>query len=138
MTLKTHYDKVKEFQSFLELGPETMTRDRLIKFRLEFLKEELAEYEKAVLEGDAVGQIDALVDLEYVLLGNAYLSGFDSYDKHFDAVHNANMRKEKGLKPGREASGGFDAIKPEGWIGPEEDHAFLLANSPINPAVFAD
>jgi hypothetical protein len=37
------------------------------------------------------------------------------------------MSKVRGIKPGREQSGGFDVIKPEGWKGPnhEDNHGKL-------------
>jgi hypothetical protein len=38
------------------------------------------------------------------------------------------MSKERGIKKGREQSGGFDVIKPEGWVAP--NHGDNYGNLP--------
>lgn len=93
-----------------ELDDETET------FRLEFILEEAAEYEEAVIKKDLVAQLDALVDIVYVALGAALMKGLD-FDEAWRRVHAANMRKIAGLPTGRH--GTLDVSKPEGWKPPE-------------------
>ena len=51
----------------------------LFQFRVDFMKEEMIEYINAndKKKGSLEDQLDALVDLTYVVLGTAYLQGFD-------------------------------------------------------------
>lgn len=113
------------------------------RFRLNFMKEELAEYERAVEAGDLEGALDALIDLQYVLLGTAYLHGFltvfeyDTYpercvsftpfEEGWRRVHEANMAKvpahqyelfpaEDFHKPPRHKN---DVIKLKTWTPPQ-------------------
>jgi predicted HAD superfamily Cof-like phosphohydrolase len=83
--------------------------------RSRFLHEELEEFTIAATEGDIVGVSDALADLIYVALGTAYRMGLP-FDEIWEAVQSANMRKVSGpTKRGNKV----DAMKPEGWVGPE-------------------
>ncbi len=107
-----------------------MDRDKLeafLKFRIDFLEEELDEMRKAVVDYQA-GRIsgsqaaddtvDALIDLCVVAIGT--LDGFDvdAYEA-WNRVHNANMAKEVGIKASRPNPLGLpDLIKPEGWTAP--------------------
>jgi predicted HAD superfamily Cof-like phosphohydrolase len=108
-----------------------MDRDKLeafLKFRIDFLEEELDEMRKAVVDYQA-GRIsgsqaaddtvDALIDLCVVAIGT--LNGFDvdAYEA-WNRVHNANMAKEVGIKASRPNPLGLpDLIKPEGWTAPQ-------------------
>ena len=102
--------------------------EAFLKFRIDFLEEELEEMRKALVDYQA-GKIpankaaddtvDALIDLCVVAIGT--LDGFDvnSYEA-WDRVHNANMAKEVGIKASRPNPLGLpDLIKPEGWTAPE-------------------
>ena len=89
-----------------KLSPE------LLEFRVNFMKEELLEYLQSTTLHD---QLDALVDLTYVVLGTAYLQGFP-FEEAWARVHAANMKKVKGPS---ERSDKFDVIKPEGWTPPD-------------------
>ena len=78
------------------------------------LEEELIEFYNAeTLEDEA----DALVDLSYFALGRLVEMGIVP-GLVFDEVHEANMRKRRGELSKRPNSLGFDAVKPEGWTGP--------------------
>lgn len=79
------------------------------------LTEELTEFLEAQ---DLEEQADALVDLVYFALGRLVEMGI-APGPVFDEVQRANMDKVRGEKPTRSGSGGFDAIKPEGWRGPD-------------------
>ena len=121
----------------------------MVTFRANFMQEELNEYCQAhglVLhaaeeQGTAIGNkwvfkefpdgkynpdvdlekcLDALIDLEYVLLGTVYLHGFSGiYDQAFARVQAANMSKVRAERPEDSKRGsGFDVVKPEGWEAP--------------------
>ena len=89
----------------------------LFQFRVDFMKEEMIEYINAndKKKGSLEDQLDALVDLTCVVLGTAYLQGFD-FKEAWRRVHEANMKKVKGESS---RSDKFDVIKPEGWVAPD-------------------
>ena len=116
-----------------------------LKFRVNFLKEELLETAKAagfkpamnedgqltfVPSGDHVDPeevVDGLIDLCVVAIGTLDAFGIDAH-RAWDGVHNANMTKEPGVKPSRPNPLGLpDLIKPEGWTAPshEGNHSIL-------------
>lgn len=101
------------------------------EFRLSLhqLREEIDEMEGAYLEGNLVKMIDAMIDLNYFLCGVIYKHGIPEgmYDQMFDVVHQANMAKAIGKKKGRDQYDALDAIKPQGWIPPEETLTYLIA-----------
>ena len=92
-----------------------------LRFRLDFLHEELRETEVASAEGlpiDAEEVVDGLIDLCVVAIGTLDALGVDSY-KAWDEVHKANMTKQVGVKPTRPNPLGLpDLIKPDDWVGP--------------------
>lgn len=109
-------DDNKAFQQKYGFDSEPMTKEKL-RFRMELLKEEFDETWTAFLNGDSEEWVDGHVDLLVIALGNLYLAGVDP-QKAWDEVYRANMSKVRGVKPGREQSGGFDVMKPEGWKAP--------------------
>ncbi len=103
-----------------------------LRFRLDFLHEELGETEKASQTGiplDSEEVVDGLIDLCVVAIGTLDALGVDPYAA-WDEVHKANMAKEVGVKESRPNPLGLpDLIKPEGWIGPDHsDNHGDLAN----------
>lgn len=96
-------------------------------FRRRHLEEELTEFVESSGEGDADGAADALIDLVYVALGALYEMGVNPGEA-FDRVHQANMRKVRGERSKRPGSEGYDAIKPEGWTGP--DNSWIMRATP--------
>lgn len=119
------FDAVKQFH-YKVLGIEdTLPTFVLpVKFsqRVAFLEEEIEELGQAYINEDLVGVADALADLVYVALGTAHMMGIP-FDKVFKVVHAANMQKLRGMtKRGMV----YDAIKPEGWVGPEAEIAAIL------------
>lgn len=145
-----HLRKVSEFHEKFGLvmqansRPDFLGSVELAEFRANFLQEELTEYCEAhglemiieedqtrwvirqVPEGHVIPGLDlekcldALIDLEYVLLGTVHLHGFAGiYDQAFDRVQSANMSKVRTERPEDSKRGsGFDVIKPEGWEPP--------------------
>jgi predicted HAD superfamily Cof-like phosphohydrolase len=85
------------------------------RFRIKFLEEEMNELKTAKTAEDVV---DALVDLCVVAIGTLDSFGVDSY-KAWNRVHNANMKKEVGVKESRPNPLGLpDLVKPKGWRAP--------------------
>lgn len=82
------------------------------------LQEEAQELAEA---GNLVEQVDALVDSIIFAVGGLYRLGLTDEQalKCFHAVMDANFEKKSGQKEGREVEGVKDAVKPEGWKGPE-------------------
>lgn len=106
-----------EFQQKYEFDKELLTAKKL-DFRMDLLKEEFGETLSAYENKDAEELVDGLIDLVVIALGTLYLSKV-SVNEAWTEVFRANMSKVRGVKPGREQSGGFDVIKPEGWKGPD-------------------
>lgn len=116
-----------------------MDSDKLeafLKFRIDFLEEELDEMRKALVDYQtktisgnkaADDTVDALIDLCVVAIGT--LNAFDiNADEAWDRVHKANMSKKVGIKASRPNPLGLpDLIKPEGWTAPshEDNIGFL-------------
>jgi predicted HAD superfamily Cof-like phosphohydrolase len=116
-------DAVKNFDS-------VMLRT-FLRFRLDFLHEELGETEKAAETGkplDAEEVVDGLIDLCVVAIGTLDALGVDPH-KAWDEVHKANMTKEVGVKESRPNPLNMpDLIKPAGWIAPSHDGNHGLLN----------
>lgn len=102
-----------------------------LKFRLDFLQEEIDEAKKAATSGDpaqAEDIVDAMIDLCVVAIGT--LNAFDvDADEAWSRVHEKNMEKTPGIKASRPNPLGLpDLIKPEGWTPPTHaDNVGLLA-----------
>jgi len=107
---------------FRSLSPDKLKA--LLKFRLDFLKEELTEAYEAKSADDIV---DAMIDLIVVAIGT-----LNAYDVNpniaWNRVHKANMAKEVGIKAGRPNPLGLpDLVKPPGWTAPTHvDNVGLL------------
>ncbi len=93
--------------------------------RIDFISEELLELEDAVKAGDDLEQIDALIDIAYVAMGTAALSGFN-WERHWNEVHAANMRKVAGSNDKRPDLP-YDLVKPEGWMVPDHDKVVQMS-----------
>lgn len=109
---------------------ETMDKDKLkafLKFRIDFLQEELDEMRKAVVDSEAgtieavqAGDdvVDALIDLCVVAIGTINAYNVDA-DTAWNRVHTKNMEKEIGIKESRPNPLGLpDLVKPLGWTAP--------------------
>lgn len=98
-----------------------------LRFRIEFLQEELDETRNAYKVMDAEEIVDGLIDLCVVAIGTLDAFGVDAY-KAWDEVLKANMTKNVGVKEGRPNPLGLpDLMKPEGWKAPshEGNHGIL-------------
>ena len=92
--------------------------NKFLRFRTDFIGEELQETITAINNNDPEEVVDGLIDIIVVALGT--LDAFDvDIQKAWDNVHNANISKEPGIKPSRPNPLGLpDLIKPEGWTAP--------------------
>ena len=88
-----------------------------LEFRTRFLEEELREFREAIDSNDPEKAVDALIDLGVIVVGTLDLGGVN-IDKAWDEVFKRNMEKNPGENPTRSGSGGFDLVKPPGWIAP--------------------
>lgn len=139
---------IEEFHKKYNLAYEGKPRvlpESISGFREKFIKEEYDEYLKAVTVAKAElsekslsfddemahaleQALDALVDLTYVVLGTAYLHGFD-FREAWRRVHAANMQKIRAKNENQSKRGNsYDVIKPPGWQPPRlrdlvSDHA---------------
>lgn len=103
----------------------TLVNEEYILARANFMSEEVHEFVDAATQGDMVGVADALADVIYVAVGTALTMGIP-LGKVWDVVHAANMKKIKGMTKRGIAN---DAIKPDGWAGPEMAIAAILARA---------
>lgn len=100
-----------------------------LKFRIDFIKEELKELDTAILGNDADAAVDALIDMAVVIIGTLDCAEVDSH-KAWDEVHTKNMSKIRANNPTRKGSGGFDLIKPMDWVPPSHaENVGLLATA---------
>jgi predicted HAD superfamily Cof-like phosphohydrolase len=108
----------------LGIAPRTpgMLSESEFKISVECLKEEVEEFVAAHNQGDYVGVIDAMIDLQYFAIGVMYKLGLnqDYIDEMMQAVHDANMTKKKGVKAGRGDGVAADAVKGADWVSPEQ------------------
>lgn len=72
----------------------TIVDEKLWRFRLELIKEEVRELEEALETGDLIEVGDAFADIRYVLGGAEHTFGFaDIMPTLFAEVHRSNMTK---------------------------------------------
>jgi len=126
MTSPSMFEDVAEFHRIIldaeqPSSPTLISQDFVLE-RGRFLQEELDEFLTDGLSGSIVGVSDALADIIYVALGTAYQMGLP-FDEIWRAVQRANMRKKRGITKRGNA---IDAIKPEGWTGPESEIATAI------------
>lgn len=95
---KTHYEKILEFNKAFGVSTEQVPnksvfdKTEFINYRISLVLEEVNELIEAVKNKDLVETVDALADIEYVVLGFYTALGVNG-DKAFDIVHESNMSK---------------------------------------------
>ena len=92
----------------------TMLAGERRKFAATHLYEEVDEFQTARTIEE---QADALIDTVYVAMGALLEMGL-APGPLFDEVHRANMERRPG-KNSRRGDAQFDAVKPDGWTGPQ-------------------
>ena len=119
----SHLNAVKQFREKFHLpinAKPTLVDGEIAMLRVNRLYEEVQEIATAIMSNDVEGILDGLVDLEYILHGTTLAYGFGKiYQKAFERVHEANMKKQR-AKSADESKHGtkLDIIKPEGWTPP--------------------
>lgn len=123
----TMFDDVLQFHRkfgfIIPLKPRRLMGNKWLT-KVTHLGEELAEYTEAsnglVQEKNIrAKELDAIVDLIYVALGIAVLSGYSRFNEAWDRVHAANMKKTRAKKKSESKRGTtFDVVKPVGWQAP--------------------
>ena len=94
---------------------------KYLQFRLSMCQEELGETLVAVENKDPEEIVDGLIDMCVFAIGTLDVLGVDA-NKAWDAIYEANMSKESGVKPGRPNPFGLpDLIKPADWQGPDHE-----------------
>jgi hypothetical protein len=93
------------------------TNYEYLLFRETLSSEEQHEGLQALLTKNAEEYVDSRVDKIVIALGDLYHIGID-IELAWRKVFEANMSKTRGIKPGREGSGGKDIMKPDGWKPP--------------------
>jgi len=92
-----------------------------LDFRMSMIAEEYTETKHAIMDGNAEEVVDGLIDLCVFAIGTLDIMGVDA-NKAWDAIYDANMAKQPGVKPGRPNPFGLpDLLKPEGWIPPSHE-----------------
>jgi predicted HAD superfamily Cof-like phosphohydrolase len=98
-----HLNQLEKFQTAFNSTyneEPTLLTDNEWLLRHELLNEELTEYFIACENGDKVGILDALVDIEYVLKGTIVSHGMQNvFNEAFKRVHENNMSKLVDGKP---------------------------------------
>lgn len=124
---KTNYQKVVEFHKTFghpapkNVDPSIWDNPKLIKLRLDLIKEEFNELQKAVSDKNQKEVADALSDILYVTYGMGICFGLD-LDKAFGLVHDSNMSKI--------CSSELEAIETVDWYKNEFQEGRLEYDSP--------
>ena len=116
--MNQHLDQVRQFLEAMEMPyakrPAILSHKLCID-RHHLMLEELQEYLQATTSDSLYETLDALVDLQYLLLGTVLTHGLqDVFEEAFNRVHDANMQKEPGQNSRRRLMN-TDAVKPIGW-----------------------
>ena len=92
--------------------------EEIWKLKNVHMQEELDEIRAAAINGNFEEYFDGLIDLVYVALGAAYLSGLP-FNEGFKRVHEANMKKVRALRTEDSKRGSaYDIVKPAGFVAP--------------------
>lgn len=102
--------------------------EKYLRFRLKMCMEEMNEtIDAAMFDKDAEETVDGLIDLCVFAIGALDVFGVDP-NVAWNRVHEANMAKSPGVKPGRPNPYGLpDLIKMAGWTPPSHqgNHGYL-------------
>ena len=116
--IESMQDKFGTLDWVFDNKTDTEKLKKFLKFRIDFLQEELDETKTAYETMDGEEIVDGLIDLCVVAIGTLDAFGVDAY-KAWDEVLKANMSKQVGVKEGRPNPLGLpDLMKPEGWKAP--------------------
>lgn len=115
------FDDIKEFHEKFDVKPldkPALLSNELMKFRVDFIQEELDELQTAYMYGNLEEVFDALIDIVYVALGTAYVMKLP-FNKGWQEVHACNMKKIRVMSSDEsKRNSNYDVIKPVGWKKP--------------------
>lgn len=122
------FKQIVEFnQQIIKIEPRPLGLLSLdeMTFTCRAVNEEMEELRQAHNAGDVIGSVDALLDSIYFAVGGLYKLGLtaEQMEKCMDAVHKSNMTKVRGTTARGHEN---DAVKPEGWVAPEEAIGMVL------------
>lgn len=129
--MNTAYLDVLDFHNKFEVplsDKPALLQGEALKFRVNFLQEELNELQKAHDDANLEDALDALIDLQVVLLGTAQFMGIshDCWQAAWKEVHRANMAKERCTDASQSKRGtALDIRKPAGWTAPNHTPIIL-------------
>lgn len=120
------HHKFKTLDAVSKMDNETLKE--FLNFRIKCIEEELNELKLAVIECDADGIVDAIIDGLVFGIGTLHAFSVDTV-KAWSEVYQANMAKEVGQKSTRPNKYGFpDLIKKSDWVPPSHlDNLGLLS-----------
>ena len=126
MSLRKLFEARKEFNKAFEIENSEVF-DFAPDYMLEYdmLKEELDEYREACDNVDLVAILDAIIDIQYLLIGTAYKHGVtaEMMEDAYMEVHRSNMTKLHNGKVIKNSNG--KVIKPSTFSPPNlEDFVF--------------
>jgi DNA (cytosine-5)-methyltransferase 1 len=128
------FDDVRKFHARFGLGYYPSVRptmpDRATQvFRIDFMQEELDEFDRACIANNLAEAADALADLVWVALGTAHMMGLP-FNEVWAEVARANMEKVRASgadDPRSKRGSALDVVKPDGWRPP--DHALAIGEA---------
>jgi len=90
---------------------------RYMDERIALIREELEEFVCAAEGNDFAEQVDALIDMVYVIKGTAISMGISDtvWKTCWNEVQRSNIAKERGVGP---RGNKVDVVKPNGWKPP--------------------
>lgn len=100
----------------------TLLSEERFKWFLVALREEIEELVRAYQAKSVEDCVDALHDIVTFTAGRVIEMGVPP-EPPLENIHECNMNKEQGELAKRPGSAGFDAVKPDGWRGP--DHSWM-------------
>ena len=119
--MKELIGKVKEFNEAFNIESSmfpSLVDEKTYKLREKLMAEENSEYLEACESKDLTGVLDAICDMQYILLGTVITHGLeDVFIDAFNEVHRSNMSKLD--SDGRPVINGvqiFDVSKPMGKV----------------------
>jgi predicted HAD superfamily Cof-like phosphohydrolase len=117
-------EQIIGLDQFLELNCLT---EEQFQWTIKALEEEIQEFSVAYGAQDLIGMVDAVLDLVYFAVGTLKKMGLTRSQAYevMMVIHGKNMTKKRG---GKTTRGNFeeDAIKPEGFVSPEDEIGGIL------------
>lgn len=107
-------DDVDEFQKACDQKPSPEN----VRLYYDLITEEYHEFREAIEIQDEVEQLDACMDMIWVILGFCHMKGFD-VERAWAEVSRTNLNKidPKTGKVNKDSNG--KVVKPEGWLPPD-------------------